>query len=184
MDEQLIQKRSEAIEKVSARRTVTPQDAALAKMVVKVRQVQGWNLQTAGDAKLMASAWKEQLDRKGVDHRLYDELINMAIDHRTRQIGKGRAPTPLTVELMLACFEAYKTDVYNKRRQTQQIYNNIRSVVERVKAGVLHSEIAMAHLLSTGTESDEEITDFDELATRISERYEQKLEGFLEEYYL
>lgn len=132
----------------------------------------------------MGSAWKQQLDRKGVKPVLYDKLVDMAVDHRTRQISLGQAPTPLTVELMLSCFESYRTQAYARRRQLQQTYNNILSVVERVRAGLVPEEVGTVSLLSVGTETDEEVSGFDELAARVTERYEQKLDGFLEEYHL
>jgi hypothetical protein len=163
---------------------ITPQDAALAQMVVKVRQVQGWNLQTPKDAKLMASAWKEQLDRYGVSYKLYDKLVDLSVDHRKRQILAGMQPTALTVELMLACFERYRADAFGKRRDLQTTLNNACQVVERVRSGYLPKEVGHAALLSVGTESDDDVEDFEELAGRIIERLQQKVDGFLKEYYL
>jgi hypothetical protein len=172
-----------AISKSSAPR-ITPKDAALAQMIVKVRQVQGWNLQPPKDARLMASAWAEQFDRRGISHKLYDKLVDLAVDYRVRQINSGISPTPLTVELMLSCFEVYKSQMFDKRRVLQQTLNNIYQVVERVNSGFLPVEVGRASLLSVGTDSDEHVSDFKELASRISERYEQKVEGFLKEHYL
>lgn len=166
------------------RRNATPQDIALAEMLVNIRQVQGWNLQPAKDAKLMAMAWKKQLDRRGVDYHLYDKLVDMAVDHRTRQISTGVEPVPLTVELILSCFDVYRSMVLANRQQLQQTIDYVHSMIERVGAGVVPAEVGFATLLSLGTESDESVADFATLSSRILDRLGQRLNEFSEEFYI
>jgi hypothetical protein len=182
MAEQVIQKSSKSTPTSLVRR-ITPQDKALAELIVEVRQVQGWNLQTPGDAKLMASTWKKHLDRSGVRYELYTKLVDMAIDHRKKQILAGLQPTPLTVELLLACFDSYKAQMLDKHRKLKQVLQEIYVVIERVRAGYIPEEVGVVSLLGVGTDEDEGAS-FKELAERVSARYQQKVDEFLEEHHL
>lgn len=153
-------------------------------MLVRSRQVQGWGLQPAADARLTASVWEEQLDRRGVDHRLYNKLVDMAVDYRTAQIGRGQQPTPLTVELMLACFEHYKQRTYEEYKQLKVVLDAVKGTQEMVANGFKSKELGLVDLLSVTDIPDHVELDFDDLVGKVIDRLQVKYDGFLQEKYL
>jgi hypothetical protein len=135
VNDKLTRKFSEAI---TTRRPAI--DPHMTEAIVLCRQAQGWRLLDKDDMKLMAAAWKQQLDRRGVAPQLYVKMVQMAIDHRTFQIEGGAAqPTPLTVELLLAMFERYKREIYDKYRDLKLALASAREtgadadVIERLE---------------------------------------------------
>lgn len=81
------------------------------------------------DAEPVMAVWLEQLDRRNIDPRLYETLLNRAVDRRTKCLQEGAQPPALTVELFLAEFELYRkevkqqyTSLLNFRMQKQDLY--------------------------------------------------------------
>lgn len=87
----------------------------IAGVINKARTIQGWNLLSPKDTEPLASAWIGQLDRKNVSPQLYDSLLDMAVDRRVKAIRDGENPPPLTVELLLACYEKYRVEKMRER---------------------------------------------------------------------
>lgn len=150
-------------------------------MLVKSRQVQGWNLQEPKDAKLTASVWKEQLDRHGVRHELYPKLVDMGVDHRIKQIAAGKDPSPFSVELIIAMHGRYRAEKLEELQRLQREVEYYTSLRHRVAIRELSVDAAL-QLVANFT--DQDVVDWNELIDSIITGLQDKVARFHEEHYL
>ena len=160
------------------RPSVSKEDASLVQALVKSRLVQGWNLQSKEDAKLTASIWKEQLDRHKICPVLYPKLVDLAVDYRSKEIAQGKHPTPLTVELMIACYHQYRL---LKLEELERINANIeyyRSLRHRYHQKDISLEAAVKSArFHEGMDEDEFVAKCGDMLTQL----EVSKENFMEE---
>lgn len=172
--------RSESITTLSPRK-VSEEDKALVQAMVRIRQIQGWNLQKPEDAKLMGTIWKEDMNRHKIRPELYQTLINMAVDHRVKEISQGKSPTPLTVELLISCYYQYRS---LKLEELSQINNRLeyyRSLRHRYQTQQIELQAAAKQGKFHGEISEEE---FLRVSQEVIDDLEQKKESFKEDNWL
>lgn len=87
---------------------------AIGAVINKIRIVQGWNMISPKDAEPIARVWLEQLDRYNIAPELYEMLLNRCIDRRASVLKESGQPPALTVELFLAEFDKYKSEIKTK----------------------------------------------------------------------
>jgi len=170
--------RSESITKSSPRK-ISDQDTQLVEALVRTRLVQGWNLQKAEDAKLTASIWKQELDRHKINPKIYSILVDMAVDRRTYEIVNSKPPTPLTVELLIACYHNYRDLKLSEYSKLRTSYEHYRDLLHQYKTNQISLEDAVDQA-RFHKETDKE--NFMSTCAQIIKDLEEKMETFLDDY--
>lgn len=120
------------------------------------------------DTEPVSRVWAEQLDARQIIPELYDELLNRAITHRTEFLKRGENPPALTVELLIAMFDKYRSEKraeYSKRFPTQGRW-------EQSEALILGTE---KRTLPDGTDAP---LMFEHLITEAAYRFNREFESF------
>lgn len=148
MVNEAIQKYSPSTQKLSRREkeVLSPEQKAVLGAINKSRMVQAWGMLGIADAKPVADVWIEQFERRNVDVRLCNALLDRAIDRRVSELAEGRTPPPLGVDLILSTYHAYKQEVYDKHARLKSEIANIRNTMVYVDSGGLSAETAAAKL--------------------------------------
>lgn len=127
----------------SSPRTISEQDTLLIEALTKSRLVQGWNLQTPADAKLTVSVWKEQFNLHKIRPVLYSKLVDMSVEHQTKEIAQGRQPTPITAALMIQCYHRYRLLKLEELARINANIQHYRSLRHRYQQGDINLEEAV-----------------------------------------
>lgn len=72
--------------------------------------IQGWNILTPDETKPVATLWAEQFDRVKIPAEMYPQLLDRAIDIRRDHLRQGKQLPPLSIELMLAAYDAINAE--------------------------------------------------------------------------
>lgn len=148
MSNEAIQKFSPSTQKLSRREkeVLSPAQKAMLGAINKSRMVQAWGMLGIADAKPVADVWIEQFNRRDIDVRLCNILLDRAIDRRTNELAEGRTPPSLGVDLILSTYQAYKQEIHDKHERLKSEISNIRNTMAYVDGGGLSAETAAARL--------------------------------------
>lgn len=165
----------------STEKRLDPKTEAIIDLITKVRMVQGWGLQSPEDARLMSTSWVEQLDRYNIRYEIYPILVDLAVDRRSRQLRKGEMVSPLTVELLIACYGDYRDRIHREKQEKQTEVDHYRNLRHRVDAGELDPELALEQL---GAVSGEPDVDFSEIVDSIILKLQREVDTYLDDHYI
>lgn len=101
-------------------------------LINKSRFAQGWTALQVVDLKPIAAEWRYQLDRHGVPHQYYQDILDRAIDRRIMHLAKGENVPMLSVELLLAMFRELKTELSQKCQEIVSAFKRHSGLAEQM----------------------------------------------------
>lgn len=96
----------------------------LGGFINKLRVVQGWNMLGPDEVVHLAAIWDEQLERKQVPESIFDDLVNLIVDHRLAFLQRGEHPPTVSIELILAVFLEHQQIARHKWSRATESYEN------------------------------------------------------------